>query len=366
MNRTIQKPASKHRRNSVLAPLILLAALIAFFPPSAFAQGNQLSLADILIALRSKRASLPDRNKIVTEAIIVRGTTFTLTPEIEKELTVTGADSDLLESIRRKSAPAKFVATSQPRAESKSNEVLPKTEPAPPRLDFAFYQERADAKRLAGQCDEAITDYTKALGMRISSVASLVGRGICYLSKGQYALAIADLSKVSELDPKNAVAFARRGEAFEKNGNADLAMESYNRAVDLDPMIEPAKSAVERYNAEQAQLIKKPEVAPAPITPAAPVPEYLELGQLAERASRLVKPVYSKIAREARIIGQVVVEVELDTEGNVTKAKVLSGNQYLRQASEDAARRSKFKPAMVGDKAVKGRGRLVYDFVISQ
>ncbi|MEO6052158.1 MAG: hypothetical protein ABIP78_12625 [Pyrinomonadaceae bacterium] len=51
-----------------------------------------MSLADILIALRSKKATLPDRNKILTDAVQTKGTTFSMTPEIEKELAGTGAD----------------------------------------------------------------------------------------------------------------------------------------------------------------------------------------------------------------------------------------------------------------------------------
>jgi hypothetical protein len=63
--------------------------MLTAFSIESRAQGGQLSLADILIALRSKKVTLTDRNKILTEAINSRGTTFTLTPEIEKELTVT-------------------------------------------------------------------------------------------------------------------------------------------------------------------------------------------------------------------------------------------------------------------------------------
>jgi len=67
----------------------------------------QLSLADIIIGLRSKKVELPDRNKILTEAVLSRGITFSLTPEIEKELEATGADQALVNAIRKKSTIVK-------------------------------------------------------------------------------------------------------------------------------------------------------------------------------------------------------------------------------------------------------------------
>src|SRR5687767_8666509 len=85
-----------HRFAAVMS--IMLAFLFTALSHSARAQGNQLSLADILIGLRSKKVSLQDRNKILADAINTRGTTFSLTPEIEKELAVTGADRSLLDS----------------------------------------------------------------------------------------------------------------------------------------------------------------------------------------------------------------------------------------------------------------------------
>src|SRR5690348_816466 len=81
----------------VLSLLIGLGVMIN--APAAAGQAVQLSLADILIALRSKKVTMPERNKILTEAVLQRGITFSLTPEIEKELEATGADKDLIDSI---------------------------------------------------------------------------------------------------------------------------------------------------------------------------------------------------------------------------------------------------------------------------
>jgi TonB family protein len=76
----------------------------------------------------------------------------------------------------------------------------------------------------------------------------------------------------------------------------------------------------------------------------------------------MVTPSYPPIARNMNAEGQVVVEVEIDEEGNVTSAKAVSGHNLLRSSAEDAAKRSKFKPAMLGGKPVKATGQIVYSF----
>jgi protein TonB len=46
----------------------------------------------------------------------------------------------------------------------------------------------------------------------------------------------------------------------------------------------------------------------------------------------------------------------------VTSAKAVDGHQLLRQSSEDAARRSKFKPAMLNGKPIKSTGVITYNY----
>lgn len=70
---------------------------------NAAAKENPLSLADVLTGLRSKKTTLAQRNKLLTAAVKQRGVTFSLTPEIEKELKSAGASIELLDAIRQKS-----------------------------------------------------------------------------------------------------------------------------------------------------------------------------------------------------------------------------------------------------------------------
>jgi TonB family protein len=58
----------------------------------------------------------------------------------------------------------------------------------------------------------------------------------------------------------------------------------------------------------------------------------------------LIKPNYPQAARAVRAMGEVVVGVNVDTAGNVVSAKAESGHPLLRNASEQAALKSKFEP----------------------
>jgi TonB family protein len=355
------------RQKLPIASVLSFVFVFSTLSGAGFAQGAQLTLADILIGLRSKKVTLPERNQILTDAVLSRGTTFAVTPEIEKELATTGADKALIDAIKKK-APVKIASVNVPPVETK------KAEPPPP--DAAFYEKRAEAGLAKGDLDAAIADYSKAIEMNADSPTAYLGRGSVYVAKKSWDPAIADFSKAVELDPKNATGFAKRAEALEKKGYLDLAEADYNKAFELDPKDESAKANAARLQTErekaaaaklEAEKAKQEPVKTAPPVVPAPVPEFVDLGQIAESSAvRMVKPTYSQVASRSNIGGKVVVNVEIDPEGNVTSAIAVSGHQLLRFDSETAARRSKFKPAMFGDKAVKARGFIVYNFTTRQ
>lgn len=350
-----------------ILPLMMLAAAvfsIAVFCQAAVAQQAELSLADFLIGLRSKKVTLPERNKILTEAAKARGVTFALTPEIEKELENTGADKDLIEAIRVKSTIVKVSAP-----------VQPKTDPVPPPPDHAFYQKRAGSFVAKGDFDSAIADLTKAIEMNSTDPADFVNRGMAYYNKKSYDLAITDFDKALALRPNDSMTFVDRAFANEKLGNTDKALADFKKALDLDATNDSASLNVKRLEdektkaeaAEKARIAALKPVEVAPVQKSTQAPDSISLGQLtASQATKMVMPVYSDVARKANIEGKVTVYVTLDETGNVTNAKAESGHPFLRQAAEDAARRSKFKPAMFGSVAVKGSGFIVYNFTRNQ
>ena len=67
-----------------------------------------------------------------------------------------------------------------------------------------------------------------------------------------------------------------------------------------------------------------------------------------------IKPVYTELARRARVTGTVIVEAIIDTQGNVTNVRVLKGLPMgLDRAAVEAVQKWKFKPATLEGRPVK-------------
>ena len=360
--------------------LITLGLILAMFSAKAFAQESQISLADTLTGLRSKKVPLEERNKLLAEAVRKRGVTFTLSPEIEKELSTTGADKGLLDAIREK-APAPKVA------------VVPSPKPVATSSgpDYMYYQKRAGTYAIAGEYDLAIADYTKAIEIDGNDYTTFLNRGMAYFNKKSYDQALIDFDVAATMSPKESPVFFARANLYDKVGNAEKAMADFQKVIDLDPANELAKTSLKRLKDDQAAkaaaaaaTAKQPETKPAVTetkqsgqpapdntakSAAAPEaePTSIDLGQLtSSMATRMVTPIYSSIALKAGASGRVTVQITIDEEGNVTSARAIDGHQFLRQSSEDAARRSKFKPAMYNNHPIKATGTIVYNYARPQ
>ncbi|MEP6705825.1 MAG: tetratricopeptide repeat protein, partial [Acidobacteriota bacterium] len=203
-----------------------IASILLIFGSAARAQSPQLSLADILIGLRSKKVSLPDRNAILTEAVRQRGVTFAITSEIEKELETTGASPSLVDSIRQKIAASK-PTTPPPVAIKPAATPIP----SPPPPDFNFYQTRADQNAGKGEFGLALADYNKSLELKADNAIAYLGRGKTHFNLKSYDLSVKDFDKAVELNPKDSAAFLNRGVALEKLGETRKAIGDYQKAV---------------------------------------------------------------------------------------------------------------------------------------
>jgi len=344
---------------------LAVAAIILFLGAAGIAQPPKLTLADILIGLRSKKVSLEERNSILAAAVRERGITFTISPEIEKELRVTGASEPLIEAVRDKSD-----VEPEPKVE-----VKPTPEPTPVPPDFDFYRSRADANFVKGEFSLALADYDKAVSLRTDNPIAFLNRGRTHAGLNDLEKAAADFDRAIELDPKDARAYYNRGVLNERLGKLELARDDYQKAVDLDSASESAKAMLAKINDQlKAREELKPKTVPEPsVTQPQPVeepvriPESLNMGRLtAANAVKMAMPVYPPLAHRSNIEGLVTVEIELDLNGNVTSAKAISGHQFLRGAAEDAARKSKFRPAMFQNTPVKGFGTITYNFSMKQ
>ncbi|HMD30434.1 MAG TPA: energy transducer TonB [Candidatus Acidoferrales bacterium] len=86
--------------------------------------------------------------------------------------------------------------------------------------------------------------------------------------------------------------------------------------------------------------------------PAEPAQDNVEKSAEPVTPARLVasaQPIYPAAAKRAQIEGNVVVEAEIDTSGNVVGTKVLSGPPALREAAAAALAKWKFQPARLGN-----------------
>lgn len=102
---------------------------------------------------------------------------------------------------------------------------------------------------------------------------------------------------------------------------------------------------------------KNPRVVLDPNAPPT-APQYVLVGL----AIKLVKPDYPAVARGSGAGGAVTVQVTLDETGKVVAVEAISGHSLLRKAAENAAKKSKFKPATVDGKAVQMTGVVTYNF----
>lgn len=81
------------------------------------------------------------------------------------------------------------------------------------------------------------------------------------------------------------------------------------------------------------------------------------------KALALPPPAYPPLARAAHASGTVTVQVLIDEEGNVSRARALDGHPLLQAVSVTAARQAKFSPTLLEGEPVKVAGVIKYNFV---
>ncbi len=85
---------------------------------------------------------------------------------------------------------------------------------------------------------------------------------------------------------------------------------------------------------------------------------------LNDKAIEKPLPTYPEIARAARASGTVTVNVIIDEEGRVEKAKAVSGHPLLQSAAVEAAYQARFSPTLLSGNPVKVSGEVTYNFVL--
>lgn len=84
--------------------------------------------------------------------------------------------------------------------------------------------------------------------------------------------------------------------------------------------------------------------------------------KLMAAATQKSVPKYSPIAKNARIQGQVEVEIVVDEAGKVKSAKAISGPEVLREDARSAAASWRFDPSKLSDPNAEVIGVLSFTF----
>jgi protein TonB len=85
-------------------------------------------------------------------------------------------------------------------------------------------------------------------------------------------------------------------------------------------------------------------------------------GVIQGQAIRRITPEYPRMAKDARIQGDVTLEVTISEEGRVISARCISGNNLLQKAAIDAAMQWRFSPTLLSNQAVTVIGTLTFRF----
>lgn len=102
-------------------------------------------------------------------------------------------------------------------------------------LDPATVMTAAEDLRAKGDCDRAIPEYTRLIGINSSHSKAFFGRGMCYLIKANYDRAATDFDASASSDPDDAEAFFYLAVANDFKGETELAALNYGKAIRLRP-----------------------------------------------------------------------------------------------------------------------------------
>jgi protein TonB len=116
-----------------------------------------------------------------------------------------------------------------------------------------------------------------------------------------------------------------------------------------------------------------PPVAPTEVAPLFPLPkpvikkaEPIRIGGGVQAALllRQVKPVYPRLAQQARAQGVVVMEAVIAADGSVKSLRVVSGHALLTQAAVDAVQQWLYRPTLLNGEPVEVATTITVTFTL--
>ncbi len=104
-----------------------------------------------------------------------------------------------------------------------------------PSIELYIASARGLAQLEIGNCQGAISDFSKALTLNAKSLSALRNRGICHHRVGMYDEAVADFTRAIYITPSDATLFGERGNSFLYGKDVATAERDITHALKLDP-----------------------------------------------------------------------------------------------------------------------------------
>lgn len=240
--------------------------------------------------------------------------------------------------------------------------------------DFIAYARRGVMHRYNKQNDEALKDFAKAIELDPSYSITYLYRAQMYKDLGNLDGAIADMNKTIEIAPAESD-YDQRAELYDLKGDHENAVKDYTSAIALKndgttwrgdkeflyyqlraaAYRKLGKEDLAKQDDEAIKTVNKKYDSVMGVTTGDS--RTIAGGVLNDKAVSLPKPPYPAVARAVKASGTVVVNVEVNTNGDVVKAEATTGHPMLKAAAAAAARTAKFKP---GSAPISGS--LTYEF----
>ncbi len=98
------------------------------------------------------------------------------------------------------------------------------------------------------------------------------------------------------------------------------------------------------------------------------IPRFVRISESAESTLivKKVDPVYPVLARQARIQGSVILQVEISKSGDVENVQLYSGHPMLATAAIDAVKQWKYKPNLLNGQPVEVETRVTVNFTLPE
>ena len=104
---------------------------------------------------------------------------------------------------------------------------------------YLAYDNRGAARGEGGDLDGAIVDCTKAINLNPQFVKAYINRGFARKYKNDFDGAIVDFTKAISLDPQNAEVYGYRGHVRKQKGDISGAESDFKKYHELNPMRNP-------------------------------------------------------------------------------------------------------------------------------